>query len=374
MGSIAARHARTVLEHVERIVAIELLVRGAGARPAAGATADGRRRRPGAGVAEAHRADPRAWSGTSTATASPGPDLAAATRARPRRARSPTSPARRRRVTAVDSRPWPIRIVDVTDEPAFGRIPPCADPGFDHRSCDYWEDADRGSKAARLVWLEPRPGAPRRAPRGRADQPVPRRPRGDGAGRQPVRRPRARRTRSSTRSATTTTRRSTTRSRRAPPAAPDGRRRRAAQAPAARPRPRGLRQLRQGPARRRRRRRPTAQFGPLSAYPRAQRTRDLYPRCPTRRCRRSSPASPRPPRRAAPASPGARRGGLRRPRRARLRGRRGLSRSSVPRPDATSAATPGVLGVGRVRRSRSTTSASRSCAAPWPDRDVARVR
>ena len=39
-----------------------------------------------------------------------------------------------------------IRIVDVEDEPTFGLIPPCADPSFDHRSCDYWEDADRGSK------------------------------------------------------------------------------------------------------------------------------------------------------------------------------------------------------------------------------------
>jgi ribosomal protein S18 acetylase RimI-like enzyme len=48
-----------------------------------------------------------------------------------------------------------ITILDITDEAAFGRIPPCADPGFDHRSCDYWEDADRGSKAARLSWLEP---------------------------------------------------------------------------------------------------------------------------------------------------------------------------------------------------------------------------
>ena len=48
----------------------------------------------------------------------------------------------------------PIRIVDVTDRGAFERIPPCADPGFDHRTCDYWEDADRGSKAARLAWLE----------------------------------------------------------------------------------------------------------------------------------------------------------------------------------------------------------------------------
>ena len=48
-----------------------------------------------------------------------------------------------------------IVIVDVTDESTFVRIPPCADPGFDHRSCDYWEDADRGSKAARLDWLKP---------------------------------------------------------------------------------------------------------------------------------------------------------------------------------------------------------------------------
>jgi hypothetical protein len=56
-----------------------------------------------------------------------------------------------------------IRVVDVTDEAAFARIPPCADPGFDHRTCDYWEDADRGSKVARLGWLEP--AAPRAEPR-----------------------------------------------------------------------------------------------------------------------------------------------------------------------------------------------------------------
>ena len=48
-----------------------------------------------------------------------------------------------------------IRILDVTDEAGFGRIPPCADPGFDHRTCDFWEDDRRGSKAARLAWLEP---------------------------------------------------------------------------------------------------------------------------------------------------------------------------------------------------------------------------
>lgn len=51
-----------------------------------------------------------------------------------------------------------IRILDVTDEATFRLVPPCADPGFDHRSCDYWEDAARGSKAARLSWIEPGSG------------------------------------------------------------------------------------------------------------------------------------------------------------------------------------------------------------------------
>jgi hypothetical protein len=47
----------------------------------------------------------------------------------------------------------PIRIVDVTDRAAFDLVPPCADPAFDHRTCDYWENADRGSKSARPSWL-----------------------------------------------------------------------------------------------------------------------------------------------------------------------------------------------------------------------------
>jgi hypothetical protein len=64
-----------------------------------------------------------------------------------------------------------IRIVDVTDEPSFGRIPPCADPGFDHRTCDYWEDADRGSKAARLAWLEKPAAAPAPPRHGLDDNP-----------------------------------------------------------------------------------------------------------------------------------------------------------------------------------------------------------
>ncbi len=61
-----------------------------------------------------------------------------------------------------------IQILDVTDTAAFGRIPPCADPGFDHRSCDYWEDAAHGSKAARLSWLEASAGSGKGAGTARA--------------------------------------------------------------------------------------------------------------------------------------------------------------------------------------------------------------
>jgi len=42
-----------------------------------------------------------------------------------------------------------VRILDIVDAAGFALLPPCADPGFDHRSCDYWEDADRGSRASR---------------------------------------------------------------------------------------------------------------------------------------------------------------------------------------------------------------------------------
>lgn len=52
-----------------------------------------------------------------------------------------------------------FRIVDVSDSEAFGLVPPCADPRFDHRTCDYWEDAERGSKSARPAWLRPGPPA-----------------------------------------------------------------------------------------------------------------------------------------------------------------------------------------------------------------------
>jgi ribosomal protein S18 acetylase RimI-like enzyme len=49
------------------------------------------------------------------------------------------------------------RIVDVADGDSFALIPPCADARFDHRTCDYWEDAERGSKARRGSWLSARP-------------------------------------------------------------------------------------------------------------------------------------------------------------------------------------------------------------------------
>ena len=75
MGSIAARHARVVLEHVERIIAIELVV-AAQALELRVATMDGAA--PGAGVAEA-LARVRARIRHLDGDREPGPDLAAAT-------------------------------------------------------------------------------------------------------------------------------------------------------------------------------------------------------------------------------------------------------------------------------------------------------
>jgi ribosomal protein S18 acetylase RimI-like enzyme len=46
-----------------------------------------------------------------------------------------------------------ILVIDVRDEGSFALVPPCADERFDHRTCDYWEDADRGSKLHRPTWL-----------------------------------------------------------------------------------------------------------------------------------------------------------------------------------------------------------------------------
>jgi hypothetical protein len=54
-----------------------------------------------------------------------------------------------------------LRIVDVTDLPTFQRVPPCLDTRFDHRTCDYWEDADRGSNHHRASRLDAGPPATR---------------------------------------------------------------------------------------------------------------------------------------------------------------------------------------------------------------------
>ena len=77
MGPIAARHGRTVLEHVERILAIELIVAAQALdfRLALPSTAGAQ---PGAGVAEAH-ARIRSTIAHLDGDREPGPDLAAAT-------------------------------------------------------------------------------------------------------------------------------------------------------------------------------------------------------------------------------------------------------------------------------------------------------
>jgi GNAT superfamily N-acetyltransferase len=64
-----------------------------------------------------------------------------------------------------------VEIIDVGDIPAFGHLPPCADPRFDHRSCDYWEDEVRGAKSARPSWWQPSPRATPPAPASIEDNP-----------------------------------------------------------------------------------------------------------------------------------------------------------------------------------------------------------
>ena len=160
MGAIAARHARTVLGHVERILAIELLCaaqaldlrlelvrRAAGARGPASP-------RPTPGSA---RRRPR----TSTVDREPGPDIAAATAPRPRAARwRPRRPG-----VGADGR-WP-RSGSWTSRTS--RRSGCMPAVRRSRAsttgrCDYWEDADRGSKAARLSGSSRRQRRRRRRP------------------------------------------------------------------------------------------------------------------------------------------------------------------------------------------------------------------
>ena len=168
-----------------------------------------------------------------------------------------------------------IRIIDIRDGEGFTRIPPCADPGFDHRSCDYWEDADRGSRAARLSWWDAS-AAPAPAPKPTSANPFA--PSGGGASFNPF----ARGSQGPARN----------------PFGSDGddepmenpfAPRRESGPVIGADQPRKLQLLGRGlaifgtyakvleldgrPA-------VYAQFGPLSAYPRAQRVRELYPRLP----------------------------------------------------------------------------------------------
>jgi len=173
-----------------------------------------------------------------------------------------------------------IRIVDVVDRAGFDRIPPCADPGFDHRSCDYWEDDRRGSKAIRLSWLEgptadtgprgPEPDNPFAPTRGPGFNPFDPRASGGGGSAGPSANPFADDDEDEPEN----------------PFAPRRERRPSVGWDA----PRKLQLLGRGlsvfgsyakvlevdgePA-------AYCQFGPLSAYPRAQRVRDLYRQLPT---------------------------------------------------------------------------------------------
>ncbi len=69
------------------------------------------------------------------------------------------------------TKPVDIEIRDVTDDSVFVLLPPCADARFDHRSCDYWEDEIHGSKAARASWWKPVAPAPRSTPRPHSGNP-----------------------------------------------------------------------------------------------------------------------------------------------------------------------------------------------------------
>lgn len=167
----------------------------------------------------------------------------------------------------MSSRP-DIEVVDVTDAETFELVPPCADPRFDHRSCDYWEDDVRGAKSARPTWWQsyaaPTPGP---EPRPAQDNPFAPAPSAE-PGFNPFA-PRA--------GATTPE---------FNPFAPSSE---TDAGDLGHSSPRKLRLLDRGravfgsyakvlllrgePA-------AYAQFGPLSAYPRAQRIRELYPRLP----------------------------------------------------------------------------------------------
>jgi ribosomal protein S18 acetylase RimI-like enzyme len=172
-----------------------------------------------------------------------------------------------------------IRVVDVVDDGTFRLMPSCADPGFDHRSCDFWEDADRGSKAARLAWLQPA------GPPLTAAAPAPPRPSNPFLADLEARKAPAVNPFATSRPNLFLTPGEEDDASVVNPFAPPPRERPTVDPGA----PRKLQLLERGlgvvgsyakvllldevPA-------AYAQFGPLSAYPRAQRTRDLYPALP----------------------------------------------------------------------------------------------
>ena len=182
-----------------------------------------------------------------------------------------------------------LRIVDVLDDAAFALVPPCADPRFDHRTCDYWEDADRGARDARPGWLTaPLPRLHRSVPRSASDNPFA--PASDGRRSTPgCARGIARRTTRTSRQPRPGASRTTTLPGRPPTGTPSRPRpRRQSRSTAGQPRKlslltRGARVFGSYARVALDDDRPVAyaQFGPLSAYPRAQRLRELYPQLPS---------------------------------------------------------------------------------------------
>ena len=283
--------------------------------------------RAGAGVAEAHA---RVRASVSRAGRRPraraGPRGRDRARARPAgrpvsglRAGGPAFGRRLRRMA--------IRIVDVTDAPRSRCSRRARIPGSTIARATTGRTPTAGRRPPALSWLRcpapPRPSAAHARPA----QPVRSPTRGAAS---PASNPfapaptAARSTRSST-VRDDDDGRSTTRSRRGPRPGRRVGRRRAAQAPAARPRSRRVRELREGPARRRRARglRPVraavgvpagaadARAVPAAARLAAARGDHLH-RHDARGARRAG-------------SHASSRGGLRRPRRARVRGRRDVS-------------------------------------------------
>jgi GNAT superfamily N-acetyltransferase len=174
-----------------------------------------------------------------------------------------------------------IRIIDLTSANLLDRIPPCADARFDHRTCDYWEDADRGSKAHRGSWLAGGHPAPPRPADDNPFAPPPRAANPFAADRPAAANPFAPPERTTPANPFAPSGQAVVDNPFAPVRAPKveaG----ADAAPKARLLLRGLGvfgsyakvlTVDDEPV-------AYAQYGPLSAYPRAQRTRELYPQLP----------------------------------------------------------------------------------------------